>query len=115
MPRLPILKYHRGTLTLHPPPKSKGWFNFAQWDNRLEKFAILGIHYRPLVETLQAENTAFIDEAKEFVNRIVPAKYQEGKYVAKRGRILVNDEYLTPDLVLKKDPYFEEFRNPKKR
>lgn len=50
-------------------------------------------------------------EAKDFVMRIVPSKYQNGQYVTKRGRILINKEYLIPDDVLKKDPYFEEFRN----
>jgi hypothetical protein len=49
-------------------------------------------------------------EAKDFINRIVPDKYKEGRYVHKRGRILINDEYLTPDEVLKKDPFFEDFR-----
>lgn len=50
-------------------------------------------------------------EAKDFVNRIVPPKFQSGKYVTKRGRIMVDIEYLTPDEVLRKDPFFEEFRN----
>jgi hypothetical protein len=55
-------------------------------------------------------------EAKDFVNRIVPKKYQKYKknsktnYVHERGRLLVKDEYTTPDDVLKYDPYFEEFR-----
>jgi hypothetical protein len=49
-------------------------------------------------------------EAKDFVNRIIPNKYKEGRYVHKRGRILINDEYYTPDEILKKDPFFEEFR-----
>ena len=35
-------------------------------------------------------------EAQEFVKRIVPKKYQENtKYVHKRGRILINEEYNT--------------------
>lgn len=49
-------------------------------------------------------------EVKDFVNRVVPKKYQTGTDVHKRGRILTNLEYLTPDEVLSKDPYFEEFR-----
>jgi len=49
-------------------------------------------------------------EAKDFVDRIVPNKYKEGRYVHKRGRILINDEYFTPDEILKKDPFFEDFR-----
>jgi hypothetical protein len=54
------------------------------------------------------------EEAKQFVNRIVPKMYQNGKYVHKRGRLLVNKEYITPDQVLKNDIYFEQFRNSKK-
>lgn len=49
-------------------------------------------------------------EAKEFVKRVVPEKYRTGEHVAKRGRVLVDDEYTTPDKVLKTDPYFAEFR-----
>lgn len=50
-------------------------------------------------------------EAKDFVNRIVPKTFQYGKYVTKRGRLFVNNEYTTPDKVLCTDPFFEEFRN----
>jgi hypothetical protein len=75
------------------------------------------------------------DEIKEFVNRVVPKKYQYGKkvkdevwkngekiadakyeIVSERGRLLLDDEYLIPNDILMKDPLFEEFRNykPKK-
>ena len=59
--RLPTLKYERGTLILHPPPKGKKWLDFATWDDRIERFRILAIHYRPLVETLQEEGINFQD------------------------------------------------------
>jgi serine/threonine protein kinase len=50
-------------------------------------------------------------EARDFVNRIVPPKFQKpNKYVHKRGRLLANIEYLTPLKILREDPYFEEFR-----
>jgi hypothetical protein len=54
-------------------------------------------------------------EVKEFINRVVPKKYQkpDTEYVHKKGRILINDEYVTPDELLKNDPYFEEFRKNK--
>lgn len=52
-------------------------------------------------------------EAKDFVNRIVPPKYQQGRHVHDRGRILINDEYITPEEILRLDPYFEEFRKYK--
>lgn len=51
-------------------------------------------------------------DVKDFINRVVPSKYQKTgtEYIHKKGRILVNDEYTTPDELLKNDPYFEEFR-----
>jgi len=59
-------------------------------------------------------------DAKEFVNRVVPFKYQydkKEKYVSSRGRYLLRTEYTTPDKVLKEDKYFDEFKyhNYKKR
>jgi len=66
MARNPTLTFDRGTLILHPPPRSKAWMDFATWDDRVEKFRIPAIQYRPLVEALQAEKTDFVDEAKAF-------------------------------------------------
>jgi superfamily II DNA or RNA helicase len=66
MPRNPTLTFDRGTLILHPPPKGKSWVNYATWDDRVEKFRIPAIHYRSLVEALQAEGSNFSDEAKGF-------------------------------------------------
>lgn len=74
MARSPTLTFDRGTLILHPPPKGKGWVDYATWDDRVEKFRIQAIHYRPLVEALQAEGTYFNDEAKEFISlELVPS------------------------------------------
>ena len=50
------------------------------------------------------------DKAKEFINRIIPEKYREGELISERGRILVNDEYLIPDEILKNDPFFKIWR-----
>jgi hypothetical protein len=50
-------------------------------------------------------------ELKEFIGRILPQKYRDdSNYIHEKGRILVNDEFITPDEILKKDPYFEDFR-----
>jgi hypothetical protein len=40
----------------------------------------------------------------------VPEKYESGKDVSDRGRILVKDEYLTPDEILKNDKFFKIMR-----
>jgi len=62
----------------------------------------------------------FIDEfipqdVKDFINRVVPAKYQIGKYVHNRGRLLHDKEYLTPFQIISTDPFFEEFRKKVKK
>jgi hypothetical protein len=50
-------------------------------------------------------------ELKEFIGRVLPQKYrEESNFIHEKGRILINDEYITPDEILKKDPYFEQFR-----
>jgi superfamily II DNA or RNA helicase len=66
MPRTPTLTFDRGTLILHPPPRGKAWTDFATWDDRVEKFRIPAIQYRHLVESLQAEGTDYLDDAKAF-------------------------------------------------
>lgn len=66
MVRTPTLAFDRGTLILHPPPRGKTWVDYATWDDRVEKFRIPAMHYRQLVEALQAEGTDFNDQAKEF-------------------------------------------------
>lgn len=52
-------------------------------------------------------------EVREFIGRIVPKKYQRmnTEFVNKKNaRIMINDEYITPNEILKNDPYFAEFR-----
>lgn len=58
------------------------------------------------------EESIIPQDAKDFVNRIVPDKFKQGKYTSERGRIMIDTEYKIPDDILKKDPYFEEFRTP---
>jgi hypothetical protein len=49
-------------------------------------------------------------EVKEFVRRIVPEKYVSGRYVAEKGRILKDDEYVIPIDILIGDDFFSELR-----
>jgi len=51
------------------------------------------------------------EKVKDFVNRIVPDKFKEGELVSERGRILINEEYLIPDEILKNDPFFASLRS----
>ena len=66
MARQPVLKYDRGTLILHPPPRGKGWIEHATWDDRIERFRIPACHYRELVNGLHREGSAFDDQANGF-------------------------------------------------
>lgn len=66
MARTSKLKFDRGTLILHPPPRGKEWIDYATWDDRIERFRIPAIQYRKLIETLQAESSPFEDNAKAF-------------------------------------------------
>ncbi len=66
MSPIPTLTYNQGTVIIHPPPKGKAWLDFAVWDDRIEKFRIPALFYRPLIETLQANQLEFVDRAKEF-------------------------------------------------
>jgi len=50
------------------------------------------------------------DKVKKFIKRIIPDKYMNGKYISDRGRILVADEYTTPDKILKEDKFFKSIR-----
>lgn len=50
-------------------------------------------------------------EIIDFVHRIIPEKYRNtGKYVNKKGRIQIDDEYTTPYKVIMEDPLFANYR-----
>jgi superfamily II DNA or RNA helicase len=66
MARPPTLSFDRGTLLLHPPPPGKAWIEYATWDDRVERFRIPAMHYRRLVEVLNAEGMPLLDKAPEF-------------------------------------------------
>ncbi len=66
MPRTPTLKFDRGTLVLHPPPKGKAWVDYAVWDDRIERFRVPADQYRLLVLALRAEGVRFEDEVQAF-------------------------------------------------
>ncbi|HAG83617.1 MAG TPA: helicase [Cyanobacteria bacterium UBA12227] len=88
MPRTPRLKFDRGTLVLHPPPRGKVWVDYATWDDRVEKFRIPAIHYRPLVELLQSEGIDFIDDAKEFIPLELVSSFEMEPYLHQQEALL---------------------------
>ena len=78
MARTPTLKFDRGTLILHPPPKGKAWMDYAIWDDRIERFRIPAHRYRNLVLAMRAEGTELDDKAKAFAEvEMVPSLEME--------------------------------------
>ncbi|MEQ9480729.1 DEAD/DEAH box helicase family protein [Coleofasciculus sp. F4-SAH-05] len=88
MARTPKLTFDRGTLLLHPPPRGKAWVDYATWDDRVEKFRIPGMHYRPLVEVLQASEVDFIDDAKEFIPLELVSSFEMEPYPHQQEALL---------------------------
>ncbi|NEP51583.1 MAG: DEAD/DEAH box helicase [Moorea sp. SIO3C2] len=88
MPRTPRLTFDRGTLILHPPPRGNAWVEYASWDDRVEKFRIRGIHYRPLVESLLRDKVDFIDDAREFVPLELVSSFEMEPYPHQREALL---------------------------
>ena len=90
------------TQTINVTPHQNRYYDMHYFFNTLINKAFL--------PQIMSDNIVHID-VKNFINRIVPDKYKQGKSVHKRGRILINEEYITPDAVLSGDPFFAEFRN----
>lgn len=92
----------------------------ADWTDRInvkpKKNRYYDVHYFFNTLTQNGFFPHFFDsshvpqEVKEFVRRVVPAKYATGKNVSEKGRILINKEFTTPDIILKTDPFFAKFR-----
>lgn len=66
MARTPTLRFDRGTLILHPPPRGKDWIDYATWDDRTEQFRIPALHYRQLLKVLKASGASLVDQAQAF-------------------------------------------------
>lgn len=50
-------------------------------------------------------------EVSQFIDRIIPAKYKHDKTrISTKGRLLVDDEFITPKTILENDDFFSVFR-----
>lgn len=92
----------------------------AEWTNQINvkpvrnKYYDVHYFFNTLIKKgffpgLVSGNNVF-PEIKDFIDRILPPKFRDGKYVTKKGRILMNKEYITPEKILATDPFFAEFR-----
>lgn len=96
----------------------------AEWTTKINikpiKHRYYDVHYFFTTFTSKAffpqfwTDDAIPEKIKEFVLRIVPEKYRSGENITSKGRLLVDDEYLTPDQIIKTDKLFRSFREFKK-
>ena len=66
MGRKPQLRYDKGTLILHPPPRGAAWTPFATWDDRVERFRVPARDYAPLLLALRESGVEVEDRARAF-------------------------------------------------
>jgi len=95
---------------------SSNWtrsLNLSSTQNRYYDIHMFFNTLRIFVPKLNTDST-IPQEVRDFIQSIVPLKYQKGSDIHERGRILTNVEYTTPEKILMTNPYFEEFRINKK-
>ena len=92
----------------------------AEWTDKInvkpEQHRYYDIHY--FINTLTKRgffpefwtSELISDKVKDFARRVLPKKLSTGKDVTDRGRLLSNEEYITPDQILKEDPFFKIMR-----
>jgi hypothetical protein len=81
--------------------KQNRYYDMHYFFNTLIKF----------VEEIVTDKRYIPREVPEFIDEVVPKQYKVGTRVnKKKGRLLVDIEYTTPQKVLETSPFFEEFR-----
>ena len=81
-------------------------------DHSYNKYSDLHYFCNTLINEYKHMNMSYIpSEVVEFLTRIVPNKYRTGKYVTSSGHIKNNIKYTTPNKVLTKDCFFDEFKH----
>ncbi len=81
-------------------------------NNSYNKYCDLHYFCNSIINEYKNINVSYIPlEVLQFLTRIVPNKYKTGKYVTASGHINNNIEYTTPNKVLVKDRFFDEFKH----
>ena len=93
----------------------------ADWTNKInvipEQHRYYDVHY--FLNTLTKKgffpqfwtDECISPKVKDFVKRIIPDNLAKGKNVTERGRLLSKEEFMTPDYILKNDPFFKIMRD----
>lgn len=84
-------------------PEQNKYYDIHMFFNTLMKKGFLP-------EILTSENVP--TQVKEFLHRVVPDKYKKGEFVTEKGRLLISEEYTTPEELLN-DPFFKCFLEAK--
>lgn len=94
---------------LYKKEKNKEYYNLAKkYSDMYSKcddndYGGKYIHNYFIPQEIKENIKEILDERPEYNNVLLG-------YVHEKGRLLIDDEYLTPQKILEEDPYFEEFR-----
>lgn len=81
-------------------PSQNRYYDIHYFLNSLIKF----------IPDIMNSNSEVLVEVQKFINRVVPEEYKTGEYVTEKGRLLIDDELITPYQLLVSDPFFAEFK-----
>jgi hypothetical protein len=100
---------------------NSNWASNYKISSKINRYYDIHFFFNTLIHFIKISGVYFMDlsciptEVKTFINSIIPLKYQKTntEYVFERCRLIIDDEYTTPEIILKTNPFFEEFRNKK--
>lgn len=69
--------------------------------------SLINVNFFPQILT---DNKYCYSEIKEFIYRIIPPMYRTHPKCNERGRLMVSDEYMSPQGIIENDILFEDFR-----
>lgn len=92
------------TKKLNVTSKQHRYYDVHYFFNTLLRFGLGGEHLH--------KNKDIPQEVKDFMDRVVPERYRnEKKFVALKGRFLLDEEYKIPENIIDEDIFFQEFRD----
>ena len=90
------------------------WTNKINITTKQNKYYDIHYFFRTLINNaffpdILSNDPKYID-VKKFISDVLPPQYITGNKISKYGRLLVDDEFTTPQKLLETNKYFDDFR-----
>jgi len=103
------------------PNKVDNFKVYAEWTDSINVRPIQNryydVHYffNTLINFIPelTKNNLIPIEVKDFIKRVLPPKFRKEPFSNDKGRLMVNQEFVTPEKILKEDIFFSEYRRNK--